>query len=509
MATAPQDTSFLAVPEVYGENPQAMNLDQILGSIQAQYTPTNTQNLGGQSYGAGRFISGTNFPSQGGFGNVIPSWYTPGEFDINVLSNPLPEEVKQQISEGTLYGGSSNVAGGGDSSGYGDLFASNPYAGMVVDPMAGLIEKLLPFPMSSVVGAARGYNAAVGSNAMNTGLAAYGGVTGDNTSLLGASLLGAIGITPDMVETNQALLAQYNNQPENLYGYMAAAVDPTVSQIADAIMANATQNMTPNEVGMLGNSIGEAINAQVADGKSLSEAVSTVATGFGVSPSDAAAMGINAAVAAVQNAQQAGIPIENIDPAALAISQDPMGALIDALGITGKISEQITAATTPLNEQIAALESSIAASDKAFQEAISGLDFATQQDVLNALANSGYATASDIQSLIDTISAPDTGVVVTPVPEPAPIIPTPLPPATGSSGGGSSTSSSSGGSAVVVTPVYTPPPVVATPLPPVYSGGSSSSSYSGGSFGGYGGVGGSGVSPGGGNAAGGYGYGGW
>lgn len=386
---ASTDMSWLPTPQVYGENPQPMSLNDILGGIQSQYnfSPVNyqadsygagrfvnTQPMG-ESYGAGRFISGDLGTAGVGsnVNTVMPSWFTPGEFNLETLSN-VPQEVRDQIAAGEVYSGSGPAMPGSSDFG-GNVFDSNPYLGLIEDPMQSVIAKLAGLVVpgaGALMNAVSGYNAAVGSNAMNTGLGAYGGEGAGTFSPLGAAALGAVGITPDVVETNRALLAQFNNQPENLYGYMAGAVDPTVSQIVDVVVDNMGRNVTVNEFGVIGNTIGEAINAQIADGKSLSEAVTAVAIANGVAPSDAAGYGINAQMAAVQAAIDAGIPTENIDPAALAAYNDPMGAFIDALGITGKISEQVQEAVTPINEQLNAL------SDQYTQL---GLD---QQEALNA-----------------------------------------------------------------------------------------------------------------------------
>lgn len=369
---------------VQGQNPQALGLDPILAAIQSQYTPQTFTQSGG-SYGAGRFIDGgssvagvgspvTGSPISGG-GNVAQPWFSPGEFNLADYQNNLPTEVAEQVATGDLYGGESASPVGNVGS---DAWKSDPYNSLfnpVPGWAKGVIGGVMP-GMGAVIGAGQGYNNAVGTNAMNTALGAYGSEGFGEVDPAMAALWGAFGITPDSVQGAQTMAGYFDN-PESMFGYMAAGVDPAISQIVSyalATQAGQTQ-MTPTaqDVGAMGNQIGEQINAAIAAGKgtvSLSQAVTSVAIQNGIPPSQAAEMGVNAAVASVTNGLAAGLTLADIDPAAVAAYNDPMGALIDSLGITGKINESVTAATSPINEQLA----SLAASDEAFNKALAGLN---------------------------------------------------------------------------------------------------------------------------------------
>jgi hypothetical protein len=400
---------------VQGQNPQALGLDPILAAIQSQYTPQTFTQSGG-SYGAGRFIDGgssvagvgspvTGSPISGG-GNVAQPWFSPGEFNLADYQTNLPTEVAEQVATGDLYGGESaspvgNVGNAGwQDDPYSSLF--NPVPGWA----KGVIGGVMP-GMGAVIGAGQGYNNAVGTNAMNTALGAYGSEGFGEVNPAMAALWGAFGITPNSVKGAQTMAGYFDN-PESMFGYMAAGADPAISQIVSyalATQAGQTQ-MTPTaqEVGAMGNQIGEQINAAIAAGKgtvSLSQAVTSVAIQNGIPPSQAAEMGVNAAVASVTNGLAAGLTLADIDPAAVAAYNDPMGALIDSLGITGKINESVTAATSPINEQLSNLNF---ATSEDVANAVSGANYATKDDIVNALADLNYTTPEYMMNALEGLN---------------------------------------------------------------------------------------------------------
>jgi hypothetical protein len=400
---------------VQGQNPQALGLDPILAAIQSQYTPQTFTQSGG-SYGAGRFIDGgssvagvgspvTGSPIAGG-GNVAQPWFSPGEFNLADYQNNLPTEVAEQVATGDLYGGESASPVGNVGS---DAWKSDPYSSLfnpVPGWAKGVIGSVMP-GMGTVIGAGQGYNNAVGTNAMNTALGAYGSEGFGEVNPAMAALWGALGITPNSVKGAQTMAGYFDN-PESMFGYMAAGADPAISQIVSyalATQAGQTQ-MTPTaqEVGAMGNQIGEQINAAIAAGKgtvSLSQAVTSVAIQNGIPPSQAAEMGVNAAVASVTNGLAAGLTLADIDPAAVAAYNDPMGALIDSLGITGKINESVTAATSPINEQLSNLNF---ATSEDVANAVSGANYATKDDIVNALADLNYTTPEYMMDALEGLN---------------------------------------------------------------------------------------------------------
>jgi hypothetical protein len=400
---------------VQGQNPQALGLDPILAAIQSQYTPQTFTQSGG-SYGAGRFIDGgssvagvgspvTGSPIAGG-GNVAQPWFSPGEFNLADYQTNLPTEVAEQVATGNLYGGESaspvgNVGNAGwQDDPYNSLF--NPVPGWA----KGVIGGVMP-GMGVVIGAGQGYNNAVGTNAMNTALGAYGSEGFGEVNPAMAALWGALGITPNSVKGAQTMAGYFDN-PESMFGYMAAGADPAISQIVSSALATQAgqTQMTPTaqEVGAMGNQIGEQINAAIAAGKgtvSLSQAVTSVAIQNGIPPSQAAEMGVNAAVASVTNGLAAGLTLADIDPAAVAAYNDPMGALIDSLGITGKINESVTAATSPINEQLSNLNF---ATSEDVANAVSGANYATKDDIVNALADLNYTTPEYMMDALEGLN---------------------------------------------------------------------------------------------------------
>jgi hypothetical protein len=318
----------------------------------------------------------------------------------------LPAEVAEQVATGNLYGGESaspvgNVGNAGwQDDPYNSLF--NPVPGWA----KGVIGGVMP-GMGVVIGAGQGYNNAVGTNAMNTALGAYGSEGFGEVNPAMAALWGALGITPNSVKGAQTMAGYFDN-PESMFGYMAAGADPAISQIVSSALATQAgqTQMTPTaqEVGAMGNQIGEQINAAIAAGKgtvSLSQAVTSVAIQNGIPPSQAAEMGVNAAVASVTNGLAAGLTLADIDPAAVAAYNDPMGALIDSLGITGKINESVTAATSPINEQLSNLNF---ATSEDVANAVSGANYATKDDIVNALADLNYTTPEYMMNALEGLN---------------------------------------------------------------------------------------------------------
>ena len=290
---ASTDMSWLPTPQVYGENPQAMSLDQIIGQIQSQYTPMQLPGVDNVSYGAGRFIDGQplglNFDSQ------MPSWFKQGEFDINAYRQVMPEEVQKQIAEGTVYGGGSPVDAVTSGSS-GDSGIYDPYAAFGKYADSGSLLKGLGLfsPLAGMIaGGARGYDMANASNALNTLMGAYGGETNEGISPWASAALGTIGITPDSVKTNAALMSQFNNDPAKVAGYFAASTDPSISQIFDSLAKDSPVNLTPAQVGELGQNIGEKVNSYVAKGYSLNNAVQQTAQDYGIARSESAAIAAN------------------------------------------------------------------------------------------------------------------------------------------------------------------------------------------------------------------------
>jgi hypothetical protein len=292
------------------------------------------------------------------------------------------------------------LAAGWQDDPYNSLF--NPVPGWA----KGVIGGVMP-GMGTVIGAGQGYNNAVGTNAMNTALGAYGSEGFGEVNPAMAALWGALGITPNSVKGAQTMAGYFDN-PESMFGYMAAGADPAISQIVSSALATQAgqTQMTPTaqEVGAMGNQIGEQINAAIAAGKgtvSLSQAVTSVAIQNGIPPSQAAEMGVNAAVASVTNGLAAGLTLADIDPAAVAAYNDPMGALIDSLGITGKINESVTAATSPINEQLSNLNF---ATSEDVANAVSGANYATKDDIVNALADLNYTTPEYMMDALEGLN---------------------------------------------------------------------------------------------------------
>lgn len=280
-APAPTLTSLL------GTNPSGASIPQILQAVQSQYTPVPVNYQGG-SYGAGRFI--TSNLGAGGDGSTVsptmPRWFTPGAFDINAYSGNLPTSVAEQVSSGSLYGSES------PTSSLGTYDVNDPYASWGATQIPRLANRLIGafIPGSGLaIGAGQGYQNAQLANAMQTGVSAYGGEPNMGADTLKSTLLGAIGSQPQEVKNALALSSQFSS-PESMYGYFDAAQDPATNPIAaisQGLLENAgdKSTLTPDQVGVIGQAVGERINDYVSQGMSLTQATNAASLDFGVIPS--------------------------------------------------------------------------------------------------------------------------------------------------------------------------------------------------------------------------------
>ena len=322
---------------VQGQNPQALGLDPIIAAIQSQYTPQTFTQSGG-SYGAGRFIDDTFGTGGSSTPVTTPSWFTPGEFDINAYSSNLPTQVAEQVATGSIYGGDS------PTSNLSTYDPNDPYASWnaLQIPRIGqnLIGSLIP-GAGLAIGAAQGYQNAQLANAMQTGVGAYGGEPNMGASSLKSTLLGAIGQQEQGVENARALSSQFSS-PESMYGYFDAAQDPAtnpVAAISQSLLSNAgdQSTLTPDQVGVIGQAVGAAINDYVSQGMTLSQATNAASLDFGVVPATIA-----------PSATQSWSPAASNDAFMSAIGQptapvgDPIAAMNELEGWTN------TAPVTPV-----------------------------------------------------------------------------------------------------------------------------------------------------------------
>ena len=393
---------------VQGQQPQDLGLDLILAGIQSQYTPQTFTTSGG-SYGAGRFITspldaGGDGADVGGAVTPPAPWFTPGEFNLADYQNTVTPEAAEKIATGTVYGDSN--ASPVDSVSNTD-WLSNPYAGLdpISDAARQAIGSVIP-GAGMIIGAGQGYSGAEATNTLN-GVLEYLGQDGfGNISPAKASVLGAFGITPESIKDAQDFYAIFDKDAATMLNWAALPMDTATNQIVDFLMEGAQNPLSPQDIGVIAFSVGTDINKAVADGKSLTDAVRDVAISKGVSPTTAAWMGVQASRSAVTNALAQGLTLEDIDPAAVAVYNDPPGALIDALGITGRIEESLAeqlgaldyATVDDISDALAELDFATAGD---IDTAISGLNFATADDIVNALAELNFTTADDMAAALE------------------------------------------------------------------------------------------------------------
>ena len=319
---------------VQGQNPQALGLDPILAAIQSQYTPQTFTQSGG-SYGAQRFIDGSSNvvglnPVTGG--NVQQPWFEQGEFNLADYQNNLPSNVAERVATGDLYGGDSYSPVANVSN---EAWASDPYASLF-SPMSGVARGLVNMMVPGaglIVGAGQGYQNALAANAMQSAMEQWGGEPNVASDPFMSSVLGAFGQTTQGIENAQAFASNFDDSSA-MQGYMAAASDPTIQSITDAIMTTQlgqTNNAyTTNEYGMTAAAVNAAIQANLSAGMSKSNAIQSVALNMDV-PAEYATTLASEALAA----EQADNTASNTTQAEVAASQ----ALASVEAAGGSVSQ--------------------------------------------------------------------------------------------------------------------------------------------------------------------------
>ena len=135
---------------------------------------------------------------------------------------------------------------------------------------------------------------------------------------------------------------------ETMYGYMEAAANPAVSDIANSLLSQAgnPSAVTPEMVGVIGSAISQSISGMVAQGMSVGDAVAATAMNMGINQGDANAYGVNAAVASVQSAIDTGTPLSSLNQNDVAMFNDPLGGFISSLGVTGTEANTVGGGST-------------------------------------------------------------------------------------------------------------------------------------------------------------------
>jgi hypothetical protein len=173
---------------------------------------------------------------------------------------------------------------------YGGLFGGLP--GLAVSA----INMGIP-GFGAIYGAASGYGGQVSANNLGTAMAAWGGDPNVSGSPALAALMGAFGSTPEGLENAKAFAGNFSNEA-NMSGYMAAAQSSSpIGALTQAISATqlgqTNAEMTADQYGQLAVDTQNAVNASMASGKSLSQAMTDVGVAQGVPTTAIAAIAAN------------------------------------------------------------------------------------------------------------------------------------------------------------------------------------------------------------------------
>ena len=298
-------------------------------------TPIPGAHGAGRYFGQGTQSVGTGTPTGtvagigGTSGGQGTSWFRPGNFDINTYKQiPKSPEVAQAIATGNVYGGSGSspvtTVESGYQTPYTPLFGDIPTwitagAGLLI-PGAGML-----------LNAAEGYAQTEAANTLAKTLNDAYGVDQmpTNSPWLGA-LLGLINTDTGAAKAAKSLAQNFENE-QNLFGYYDAALNDAIQPLVADILASNETSLDPNQMGSLGNTIGQMINTNVANGMELDKAIEAVARDLGITPEAAQAYGQEALMTPEQQLENQVARLRALEAATN--PNNPLQAVVQ--GITG------------------------------------------------------------------------------------------------------------------------------------------------------------------------------
>lgn len=206
---------------------------------------------------------------------MLEGWYGQGTFQPGASISLPAAPVSESPSGSTAAAALAGLTGGSSSS---DVMSS---LNSITDPAQQLLAlqspivqaalNLAPFGLGGALGGYVGANAA---NQVNQILGLYGGTPAEQVNPFASAIMGLFGITPDSVNAASITANQFNmgdNTIGALAGYMQAATDPVLGGIVNALAEQAGPNgLTPQEYGVIGQSIGQQIQETMTQNPGLS-----------------------------------------------------------------------------------------------------------------------------------------------------------------------------------------------------------------------------------------------
>lgn len=206
---------------------------------------------------------------------MLEGWYGQGTFQPGASISLPAAPVSESPSGSTAAAALAGLTGGSSS---GDVMSS---LNSITDPAQQLLAlqspivqaalNLAPFGLGGALGGYVGANAA---NQVNQILGLYGGTPAEQVNPFASAIMGLFGITPDSVNAASITANQFNmgdNTIGALAGYMQAATDPVLGGIVNALAEQAGPNgLTPQEYGVIGQSIGQQIQETMTQNPGLS-----------------------------------------------------------------------------------------------------------------------------------------------------------------------------------------------------------------------------------------------
>jgi hypothetical protein len=214
----------------------------------------------------------------------LQEWYAQNQGYVPGASITLPAPVQQAATTNTAASqlasqaaGTTGSSGGSNTPSLASQYDPNRYIAGTYDSLFNPMPSYLPTVAGFLAGplgnllfkGADAYGSTVAANNMVDALNAYGVDAYDKTNPLLGTLMGTLGFMPGDVEGIKNVTSNFTS-PESFFGYYDVATNPAVNAVFSDVYG--AQDLSPDQVGAIGNAISTRIQSYVADGMPLAAA---------------------------------------------------------------------------------------------------------------------------------------------------------------------------------------------------------------------------------------------
>lgn len=206
---------------------------------------------------------------------MLQDWYGQATFQPGAsISLPSAPSTPTDGVNSLLSSLAASNSSGGSSEAMASINAMTDPAQQLIALQNPITQALLSLAPMGLGGAISGFAGANAANQFNQIAGLYGGKVPGQISPALAALQGLFGYTPDAITAAQTLANQFNMGPDTtgtFAGYMQAATDPVLGSIVNSLASQAGPNgLTPQEYGVIGQSIGQQIQETMTANPGLS-----------------------------------------------------------------------------------------------------------------------------------------------------------------------------------------------------------------------------------------------